>query len=199
MSQFKELNGMQFAIHLDPDKSILLGIDHDLGNRFTDDMYYLIPEKNMLRLTYNKSVGDPDEWKIRLKFRVSQNCQVSEILEISQDILQSEAYFKSGESAPVQLDFVDQYSEQSGLSLYQNIPNPFKQSTVIPFQTSEDMEITLRIINMNGKVILENTKKYNKGYHEFEINKGKMEQSGIYYYQLKTTKNSLHRRMIFLH
>ena len=93
---------------------------------------------------------------------------------------------------------MDQYSDQEGLSLYQNIPNPFSQSTIIPFQTSENTEITIRVINMNGKLIFENRKLYNKGYHEFELSKNQLDKTGIYYYQLKTSKNSLFRRMILI-
>ncbi len=198
MSQFKELNGMQFSLQVDPTKAVLMDIDQDQDNRLTDDMYYLLPDKNRLRLTYNKNRPDEHEWKIKVKVKAIRNCMVSDIFEISNDFLSSEAYFKSGEKADVKLDFVDQYSEQSGLSLYQNIPNPFKESTMIPFQTAEDLEITVRIINMNGKVLFENTKMYSKGYHEFEINKSNLDNSGIYYYQLKTNTNSLYRRMIFI-
>jgi hypothetical protein len=98
----------------------------------------------------------------------------------------------------LKLDFVDQYSAQQGLNLYQNIPNPFSHSTIIPFQTPEDMEITIRVINMDGRLMFENKKYFRKGYHEIEINKKQLDQNGMYYYQLMNGKNSLYRKMILM-
>ncbi|MFZ1297792.1 MAG: T9SS type A sorting domain-containing protein, partial [Saprospiraceae bacterium] len=85
-----------------------------------------------------------------------------------------------------------------GISLFQNIPNPFKQSTIIPFQISERSDIEIRIVDINGKLIYETRANYNKGYHEIEIQKNQLDRSGIYYYQLKSNKYNLFRRMILI-
>lgn len=129
---------------------------------------------------------------------VKQSAQVAELLEIGNEDFISEAYFQDGSSSNIHLDFLDQNSVQDGLSLFQNIPNPFKQTTIIPFQTSENTEIAIRIIDMNGRLVFETRKMFSKGYHEFELNKNVLNKSGIYYYQMKTNKSSLFRRMILI-
>lgn len=198
LSQFNELDGMQFGLHVDPSKATLVGIVYDEESRIKEDMVNLLTNKNSLRISYVKVEGEEDHWKLKIKVKMLASSDLSEILEIGTDGFNSEAYFKSGDVGPIKLDFIDQYSNQEGLSLYQNIPNPFSQTTIIPFQTSEPADISIRIINMNGKVIYENRRFFNRGYHEFEINKKLLEGSGIYYYQLKTNKNSLFRRMILI-
>jgi uncharacterized repeat protein (TIGR01451 family) len=198
LSQFSELDGMQFGLHVDPSRATLLGVVMDEDSRIKEDMFYLVPDKNTIRLSYVKSTADGNQWKVKLKIRMIKTAELSEVLEMSKDGFDSEAYYRNGDVASIKLDFVDQFSEQEGLSLYQNIPNPFNHTSIIPFQTAENAEITMRIINMNGKVVYENKKFYTKGYHEFEISKSQLDRSGIYYYQLTTDKNSLFRRMILI-
>ncbi|MBK9727826.1 MAG: HYR domain-containing protein [Saprospiraceae bacterium] len=198
MSQFAELEGMQFELVLDPTKAIIQGVVGDESNQLKEDAYFIVPGKNSIRISYVKTLPSQETWKIKLRILVKQSAQVAELLEIGNEDFISEAYFQDGSSSNIHLDFLDQNSVQDGLSLFQNIPNPFKQTTIIPFQTSENTEIAIRIIDMNGRLVFETRKMFSKGYHEFELNKNVLNKSGIYYYQMKTNKSSLFRRMILI-
>ncbi|HEX5626059.1 MAG TPA: HYR domain-containing protein, partial [Saprospiraceae bacterium] len=196
LSQFRELDGMQFGVEVDPNLAILEGWEAVDESGLTEDMVYLVPERNSFRVSYLSARADLDTWTIRLKVRMKQAASWSEIIRMESDAMLPEAYFKDGTIASVRLDFTDQYSSDAGLSLYQNIPNPFRHTTVIPFYTDQDAEIGLRIVDLNGRVVLEQRSVFAKGYHELEIPRSRLNRSGMYYYQLKTKDSSLFRRMI---
>jgi len=82
--------------------------------------------------------------------------------------------------------------------LYQNFPNPFNPKTKIDFYLPKQTYITLSIYNLTGQLveILINEKK-NKGYHS--INWAPLLQnSGVYFYQLKTIDYVETRKCVFL-
>ena len=198
LNRFDELDGMQFELQLDPSKARIMGLTEDAPGNISEDMYRLIPETNSIRISYVKTDNSETNWTIKLKIRVTASCKLSEVVEMNGMVFNSEVYFTNGESAPLRVDFINQYSGQEGFSLFQNIPNPFKQSTIIPFQISERSDIVIRIVDINGKLIFEKKDNYNKGYHEIEILKSQLDRSGMYYYQLKTNKYNLFRRMILI-
>jgi len=189
---------MQFEIQLDPAKASIVSVLEDATGTLSEEMYQLNAETNSIRVSFVKGEHTENDWVIKLRIRATANCKLSDIVEMNANAFNSEVYYTNGESAPLRVDFINQYSGQEGISLFQNIPNPFKQSTIIPFQISERSDIEMRIVDINGKLIYETRASYNKGYHEIEIQKNQLDRSGIYYYQLKSNKYNLFRRMILI-
>ena len=89
------------------------------------------------------------------------------------------------------------------LILYQNAPNPFNPSTKINFELDVSDYIELSIYDLNGRLV--NTLAsgfYNKGLHDLVWNAknydGVKVGSGIYIYQLKTSKRLITKKMVFI-
>ena len=92
--------------------------------------------------------------------------------------------------------------------LAQNFPNPFNPETWIPYQLSQDANITIQIHNISGQ----NVRTLNLGhkpigsymtastaaYWDGKNSIGETVSSGIYFYTLKTKDFSATRRMIIL-
>ncbi len=91
-------------------------------------------------------------------------------------------------------------------TLAQNFPNPFNPSTTIKVGIPEDgkqAKVALRIFNVLGKEVKTLFKgNLSPGYHQFEWdgtnNVGQAVASGIYFYQLQSSKATLMRKMILL-
>ena len=89
------------------------------------------------------------------------------------------------------------------ITLLQNYPNPFNAQTQIDYFVEEDSQVTLTIYNTLGqeinRLVDENI---SQGWHSItwdgKNDKGLIQTSGIYFYQLDASKNMLRRSLIFL-
>jgi hypothetical protein len=71
-----------------------------------------------------------------------------------------------------------------GIKLFQNIPNPFDQSTLIGFETSEGGKAQLTLFSAEGRVFLVMNIEANKGYNSVRIYQDDLPSGGTYFYQL---------------
>ncbi len=116
---------------------------------------------------------------------------VSNVL-LSSDITRAEAYDADFNTYEVQSK-LEISSNQFGV--YQNTPNPFSNTTNIAFNLPEAGDVTLRIMDVNGKLITIQKDWYNYGYNVIEVSLEDNAQ-GVLYYQIETATNSAIRKMI---
>jgi hypothetical protein len=85
--------------------------------------------------------------------------------------------------------------------LEQNLPNPFNPSTTISFEIPEDVNVTLTIYDVNGRVIEKPFQNNNlkAGLHRYIWNTDhKGLSSGIYFYKLEAGNFSETKKMILM-
>ncbi|NQT76926.1 MAG: T9SS type A sorting domain-containing protein [Bacteroidetes bacterium] len=87
------------------------------------------------------------------------------------------------------------YTAGTGIILGQNYPNPFNGSTVIPFELSEDTYVVISIYDHLGRevAVLANAE-YESGRHSVNWD-GNNAVNGIYFYQLRTPRSSVTKKM----
>ncbi len=81
-------------------------------------------------------------------------------------------------------------------ALNQNYPNPFNPSTVISFDLPYDSKVSLSIYDMRGRrvsVLIDNQQKQ-ANYYSVPLNASSL-SSGVYFYELRTDKESLTKKM----
>jgi len=82
--------------------------------------------------------------------------------------------------------------------LAQNYPNPFNPSTTIRFAISETGPVRLTVYDLSGRRVVEVVnQRMTTGWYQVTLN-GAGLASGIYYYQLVTSQDSLVRKMILI-
>jgi hypothetical protein len=88
--------------------------------------------------------------------------------------------------------------------LHQNYPNPFRPGTTIQFDIPEESKISLRIFDVNGrliKILIDNEVVRADSYkYEWDgrNDKDQLIGSGIYFYQLTTMRQTLMKKMMLL-
>ncbi len=106
-----------------------------------------------------------------------------------------------GENVTTDIQYIAEFPET--FELFQNYPNPFNPETQIVFKLQKKSEISLRIYNIQGKLVRTLvTGKYNAGSFKVSWN-GKSDQgqgvsSGIYIYKLEVESFVQSKRMIFI-
>jgi hypothetical protein len=90
------------------------------------------------------------------------------------------------------------------LTLHQNHPNPFNPSTTIGFYLPVDSPVTLDVYDSSGRLVarLLDGAKQMKGTHSVEWRgldvSGRTVSSGVYFYRLRSGRETLSRKMILL-
>jgi len=82
--------------------------------------------------------------------------------------------------------------------LFQNRPNPFKETTTVGFFLANDGQAKLSIFDVSGKLIhlVEGT--YAAGFNQIELSASDLAAEGVVFYQLDTDTFTASRRMIIV-
>ncbi|MEO1517850.1 MAG: T9SS type A sorting domain-containing protein, partial [Bacteroidota bacterium] len=117
-------------------------------------------------------------------------------LNISSDYTAAEAYTSNADLLDVNLNFNGAVSND--FALLQNVPNPFKDETVIGFVLPQASAASITIYDVSGKVLRLIEGEYNKGYNEVDVNRSELSGAGVLYYTLETADYSATKKMIIL-
>ncbi len=142
-----------------------------------------------------------EETQFTMTFTALKDGLLSQMTSINSSYTLAESYEKGGTVRPVVLEF----SSPNGSSivgnqfeLFQNIPNPFGDETIIRFQLPEASNATLTIFNIAGRVVKTVSGEYSKGYHELKVERSSLPANGIFYYRLETPGNTATKKMTLL-
>lgn len=89
-----------------------------------------------------------------------------------------------------------QERKETGMSLNQNMPNPFNNSTIIEFELDKQMDVNFEVLDITGKVVktlyLGNM---GVGTHQINLNSDSF-RNGIYYYSIYNEEFKVTKKMI---
>ncbi len=103
----------------------------------------------------------------------------------------------NGEINRVAESVVD-FSSEPQFILFGNYPNPFNPETRISFSLQRESDLTLKVYNLSGELVMENLfRNMSPGKNELMFNGEKL-SSGTYIYQIITGENSAHGKFMLL-
>jgi hypothetical protein len=92
----------------------------------------------------------------------------------------------------------DKLTQDKGMTLLQNRPNPFKDETLIGFNLPEATFATLTIYDVNGRILKVVEANYNQGFNEVSVNRSDLGGAGMKYYTLRTKSETATKIMIII-
>jgi len=131
-----------------------------------------------------------------LKFTAQNNGLLSEMVSVTSDMTAAEAYNTAGELMNVNFNFSP--ATAAGFELNQNTPNPFKAETVIGFNLPEAGAATLKVMDVQGKVLRTIEGDYAKGFNQVRLDAKSLNATGVLYYQLESADNIATKKMIII-
>ena len=121
---------------------------------------------------------------------------LSESTDLSlSDQLRAEAYDATYQVSDIRLKEANDGEVQ--MELHQNVPNPFSTSTTISYEVSAETRMTLKVYDVDGKVVLSSFANAKKGYNEMVIDADNL-PSGILYYQIESRFGYQTKKMIVI-
>lgn len=82
--------------------------------------------------------------------------------------------------------------------MVQNRPNPFTDMTTILMDSQREEPATLRIYDLQGKLVLTRAINLEHGENEFVVRKSELKLSGIYMYEIESDFQYSTNRMIIV-
>jgi hypothetical protein len=192
-----EIDGLQFSLYigqLTPDQ--VKRIHSDL---LDSDEWNYDYSGGTLNVSWSSTKTEDISGKMILSIpEVNTNIQK---IEIESFYIKPEAYKLEDENysiRKVRLKVFDgQETKMDEYHLYQNVPNPFVEGTVISFNLPQQEKVRLIIYDSGGKQVFEYSSLMAAGYNEIPVKANSLKHSGIYYYTLYTSNASFTRKMSF--
>jgi hypothetical protein len=192
----KELSGYQFTIEYD--NEILELKDFRAEGLNLNESNFGFIESGVVTTSWNDfSSVEVDGALFTLIFTAKAGGDLSESIVVNSSITEALAFDADLSGTAVRLTF-DGNNVVGTFELYQNVPNPFSNSTTIGFDLPENMEAGVTIYDVMGKVVRIIPINGQKGYNEVTVNGADLTNSGILYYQLDAGKNTSTKKMILM-
>lgn len=203
INEVQSVLGTQFGISFDTESLQLLDIlstniplsKENIGLTYLEEGKILISWNNSSPVDLVGSI-------LKLKFKALVPLHNEKVLTLDHVLLPAEIYSLSNGSIVTSRLIADQVntniSETTEFEVYQNVPNPFKLGTEIPLNIPSNMEVSLKIYDVNGKIVYHENKFFTKGKNSFWIPEEALKTSGVLYYQVETKDKSIVKKMIHI-
>jgi Dockerin type I domain len=170
---------------------IIPGAGMDMSNFNT-----LSAAENMVSTSFNGT----EKGQFSVKFRATTSGKLSQMLNVSSRLTAAEAYNLANENLDVAFRFEGENGQNVvaglGFELYQNQPNPVKESTNIRFYLPNASTATLTVSDAAGRIIKLVKSDFAKGYNAISLQRSELPASGVLFYQVETSAGSATKRMI---
>ena len=170
------------------------GITHsDRGHITTSWNSFFANISEPLSSTSTSTLQEEKRMLFQLTFTASKDGQLADFLNITSDLTTAEAYHKDGNLLDVLLMTTPTIGAEE-FKVTQNQPNPFKEATEFSFQLPEASDVTLHILDIQGKLVFQKTTPFNKGVHTIYFDQYLPE--GTYFYHLASSFGVATKKMI---
>ncbi len=198
-----EWMGYQFTLEYDPNAlEIMEIIPGELPNLYPEENFHIYDERAGFITTvwneYGASATSKEMTVFTLRCNARQSGNVKDWLYMSSRVTKAEAYTQEGQAEDINLSFFteNEATTNSNFELFQNRPNPWNNSTIIPFQLDPGGDTRLTVYDMAGKLVYEVADYFSEGYHEISISRSDLPSIGLFYYTLESGDQRATRKMV---
>jgi hypothetical protein len=156
--------------------------------------------KDAITTSWNGKANISETELFSLTFTAQQSGRLSEFLRLNSQLTPAEAANTEGGLLNPQLQFTNSKAsvEKGEFALYQNRPNPTRNTTSIGFNLPKESDATLVIYNLEGKVMKTVKGSYKGGFNEISVSKSDIGAAGVFYYRLETPEFSATKKMVII-
>lgn len=133
-----------------------------------------------------------------IQIKLLRDAWVSDLIEIDDRVLRSEAYFDDNSIAPVGIEFRTSIEDVREVSLYQNTPNPWIDQTEITFYTPTADNYTINVYDVNGRLLYKTEGVSVVGMNNTLLENTIFENGGLMYYELIVSDVRLVNKMLLV-
>lgn len=198
VSDWAGVSGCQFTLEYDRSLLTLLDVEAGLAE---DGAFAVFEDEGAITLSYVVPDGGlPTDASALITLVVQANNQVDikQALRVSSRLTPSAAYDLDGREFHLDLAFNGVIPQADTPELYQNIPNPFAEETVIRFMLPKAQHAEIRIYDPKGRMLFQREGLFESGLNEILVQKNGLNAKGVLFYTLKTDSFAATKKMLLL-
>lgn len=191
-------SGWQWAFQMDPEAIQVL--DWTPGTvTGLKETHFNLTETGKLVSSFDEANGvvlKGGQALLNIRVKALKAIRLSEAVKLASEFTH-EAYDRSLNNHRIELNWSKASAQQ--FAVLQNVPNPFRQETVIGFQLPENGEAILEVFDATGRNVLTRKAAFIAGYNQWTLNASDLgTASGVLYYTLRSGTYQSTKRMILL-
>ncbi len=197
---FKNIEGYQFTLGFEKEVVEFVDVIPNLEGLSEANFGLTKLEEGIITTSWNSTKGvdlDKNAILFSMTFEAKSRGDIADVFQINSRYTVAEAY-SGNELYEVKLAFENNQAITKEFELYQNVPNPFDEETMISFYLPKSESVTLKIYDISGRVLSLEKLEGVKGLNSIKINKADFEATGVLYYQVKTNKKTITKKMILV-
>ena len=161
-----------------------------------DSRHLAMPAEGWITLAWNRPLEKTGKATVTLDLVAEESGWLSDNLLLSDAITPSIAFDKTGREINPELSFLQSRPIREKMVLAQNFPNPATDQTRISFYIPQEGECSLKLLDHNGRMLIEHTAFYPRGNHTLDLDLSGLKAGGVYYYQLSSGQETASRSML---
>ena len=193
------MEGLQFELNFDPAKTKLIAAIPMMLSIQNNNIAWDKTDDGLVRLSWNdnqsQNISEGDVL-VEFLFKGDQADLQMDYFEID---LIPEAYQNlEGELLVRPIQFRNIESASFDFEVYQNVPNPFKDETIIEFMLDRSGEVQFTVTDQTGRLLLKEVHRMDAGLNRIELNSQSIDATGLLYYQISTGTHTATKKMILI-
>ncbi|HMP30500.1 MAG TPA: T9SS type A sorting domain-containing protein, partial [Saprospiraceae bacterium] len=195
-SNFTEAYGFQMTTEL---KGLeLLGVQS--GAISVEEGMVATPRAGVMTMSWTAANGatvSDDAVLFTINVKAKSTVDVSRAIAVSSSVTEAVAFVGSDLTASdVELEV--RGAGSSAFALGQNEPNPFKAETNIKFTMPEAGEAKFRVVDVTGRVLVNQVIKAAKGENVITLKRADIAATGVVYYQIESGQFTATKKMVII-
>ena len=191
----KNLVGCQFTLSFDRDLLELVGTVSGEATVLSKENFYTEKKKDgWLTFAWASASGTPTPFLensslLNLTFRVkkaAQNLRWNQVVRLNSDRTTAQSYDAHARARSVRLTAKADPTTTDRFEVFPNEPNPFNIKTLLRYRLPQATEVTLRVLDAQGKTMHFEQQNGTKGNNHFSFEPSDRLASGVYFYQITT-------------
>lgn len=191
-----DVAGFQFTLEVND----LDLIDVEAGSLNTE-YFGVFPDRGVVTASWGRvfqEVRQADAPLFYLVVRAADNTTLSRSLRLTSRYTPSEAY-ERGSMGTTRLQLrVGDEQVSGGTTVYQNMPNPFRDHTLIGFALENSGRVTITLSDPTGRPLRVIERDLDAGYHQVQVDRADIPVTGVVYYTVRAGDFSETRRMLIV-
>jgi hypothetical protein len=201
-SKLFDLAGLQFALDFDPGALSIMNINTTAGDHLSMANFNIEKNKGLVSFSWDGEISRPDQAFFTIELEAKTDGQLSDYIHLNHDQMRAEAYSHDLLISDLELFFdpslTTTSAETGAFTLHQNTPNPFHAQTTVSFELPGADEVILDVFDVAGRSVYTHKQAASAGLNLITIDQSQLSESGVLYYQLKTSFGNLTKKMILL-
>ncbi len=198
-----EVLGYQFTLNFETDVLDFVGMEAGALNVTEENFGFTMLSEGMITTSWNTVNAialSANDVLFTLKFRAKESARLSDVVSANSRYTAAEAIALNGTEINLALVFTNLNGTVTTATyeLYQNVPNPFANETMIGFSLPEAMNAKITVYDVAGRVVKEIEGSYAKGLNNVIVKKAELPAAGVLYYQLEAGDFKATKKMIIL-